>query len=124
MAFMGLTVDSRVTNPRATDLTMPRLCLPARPPFRLFALSVLSVLSGCAVNPATGQRQFSLVSEGQEIAMGQQGAQEVEASLGLYPDSALQAYVARVGMSMASKSERPTLPWRFGVVEDAAITNW
>lgn len=53
--------------------------------------------------------------------MGRQGAQEVEQSIGLYPDSALQAYVAGVGMSMASKSERPALPWRFGVVEDAAI---
>ncbi|MDZ4674458.1 MAG: M48 family metalloprotease, partial [Gemmatimonadota bacterium] len=87
----------------------------------LSILSVLPVLTGCAVNPATGQRQFSLVSEGQEIAMGQEGAQQVEASIGLYPDSALQAFVSRVGMSMASKSERPTLPWRFGVVEDAAI---
>lgn len=89
-------------------------------------LSVLSVVTaatvlGCAVNPATGRREFSLVSEGQEIAMGQQGAQEVEASIGLYPDSALQAYVRQVGMSMAVKSERPGIPWRFGVVEDAAI---
>ena len=83
-------------------------------------LSVLSVLA-CAVNPATGRREFSLVSEGQEIAMGQQGAQSVEATFGLYPDEALQAYVSRIGMSMAAKSERPDIPWRFGVVEDAAI---
>ncbi len=103
---------------------MPRLRLPARLFMRLrspAALAVLAVLSACAVNPATGRREFSLVSEGQEIAMGQEGARQVEASIGLYPDSALQAYVSGVGMSMASKSERPTLPWRFGVVEDAAI---
>lgn len=94
-----------------------------RLPTALSVLPVLSVLlaAACAVNPATGRREFTLVSEGQEIAMGQEGAQQVEASIGLYPDSALQAYVARVGMSMASKSERPTLPWKFGVVEDAAI---
>lgn len=84
-------------------------------------LSILSILSACAVNPATGRREFSLVSEGQEIAMGRQGAQEVEATIGLYPDSALQAYVTQIGMSMATKSERPDIPWRFGVVEDAAI---
>ncbi len=84
-------------------------------------LAVLALLAACATNPVTGRREFSLVSEGQEIAMGQEGAQAVEQSIGLYPDSALQAYVARVGMSMAAKSERPALPWRFGVVEDAAI---
>lgn len=91
----------------------PRAALPCG----LLALLV----TACAVNPATGRREFSLVSEGQEISMGQQGAQEVEAAIGLYPDSALQAYVAQVGLSMAAKSERPNLPWRFGVVEDAAI---
>lgn len=87
----------------------------------LSAVSALSLLTSCATNPATGQREFSLVSQGQEIEMGRQGAEEVERTIGLYPDSALQAYVARVGMSMAARSERPALPWRFGVVEDAAI---
>lgn len=85
------------------------------------ALSVLSILSACAVNPATGRREFSLVSEGQEIAMGQEGAQSVEATFGLYPDEALQTYVRQIGMRMAARSERPDIPWRFGVVEDAAI---
>lgn len=95
---------------------------PACPLPRVSALAALALLAAaCATNPVTGRRELSLVSEGQEIAMGQQGAQEVEQSLGLYPDSALQAYVARVGQSMAAKSERPTLPWKFGVVEDAAI---
>lgn len=87
----------------------------------LSVLSALSLLSACATNPVTGRRELSLVSEGQEIAMGKQGAQEVEQAYGLYPDSALQAYVARVGQSMAAKGERPNLPWQFGVVEDAAI---
>ena len=35
----------------------------------------------CATNPATGQRQLMLVSEGQEIEMGRQADEEVEASL-------------------------------------------
>lgn len=84
-------------------------------------LPVLGAVAACAVNPATGRREFSLVSEGQEIAMGQQGAESVEQSIGLYPDPELQTYVMDVGMRMAALSERPQLPWRFGVVEDAAI---
>ena len=75
-------------------------------------------LAGCAVNPVTGNRELALVSENQEIAMGQQAAQEVETSLGLVKDADLQAYVSRVGMAMATKSERPSIPWRFGVIDD------
>ncbi len=50
--------------------------------------------------------------------MGQQAAKEVEASIGLVDDADLQAYVRRVGLKLASKSERPNLPWRFAVVDD------
>src|SRR5687768_17907562 len=31
----------------------------------------------------------------------------------------MQAYVRRVGARLAANSERPNLPWRFGVVDDA-----
>jgi predicted Zn-dependent protease len=81
------------------------------------ALSLV-VGAGCARNPVTGERQLALISENQEIAMGQEGAQQVESSLGLVADADLQAYVRRIGMGLAARSERPKLPWRFGVVDD------
>ena len=68
-------------------------------------------LVGCAINPATGKRQFSLMSEGQEIQMGQEADPEIVASMGLYPDESLQAYVQELGSSLAASSERPDLPW-------------
>src|SRR3954470_8840091 len=76
------------------------------------------VLAGCATNPVTGQRQISLVSQSQEIQMGQQGAAEVEQSIGLVDNNALQQYVQRVGASLAATSERPELPWQYRVVND------
>lgn len=79
---------------------------------------VLLTAAGCARNPVTGAREFVLMSEGHEIAMGQEAAQQVEASLGLVNDADLQSYVRRVGQTLAAKSERPNLPWRFGVVDD------
>lgn len=84
------------------------------------AVAAIAVWSGaaCATNPVTGQRQISLVSQSQEIQMGQQGAQEVEQSLGLVDNAALQQYMQRVGTSLAAVSERPELPWKFGVVND------
>ena len=76
---------------------------------------------GCARNPVTGKSELSLVSESQEIQMGQQGAKEVEQSIGFYKDPAVNAYVADIGKRMAAKSERPNLPWEFHVVDDAAV---
>jgi len=84
---------------------------------------VLSVLvaGACATNPVTGKKQLSLVSESQEIAMGQEADKEVAASYGLYPDDALQQYIQSLGTRIASKTERPNLPWTFRVVDDSAV---
>lgn len=84
------------------------------------AAMILS-LATCATNPVTGRRELSLVSESQEIGMGQEGAQQVVASIGVVPDSALQRYVSALGMAMARASERPNLPWSFVVVDDPMV---
>ncbi len=80
-----------------------------------FALAVV----GCATNPVTGERQLSLISESQEIQMGQEAAGQAAQSLGLVDDAELQSYVQRIGASLAVDSERPDLPWSFRVVDDA-----
>lgn len=79
---------------------------------------VLAVLAGCARNPVTGSRELSLVSESQEIAMGQEGARQIEQQIGVVQDEALQRYVEGIGLAMARASERPDLPWRFRVLDD------
>lgn len=79
------------------------------------------LVAGCAVNPVTGDRELALISESQEIAMGRAGAVEVVAALGAHPNVALQAYLNRVGQSVAEAGERTKLTWEFTVVEDAAV---
>jgi predicted Zn-dependent protease len=79
---------------------------------------VCALAAGCAVNPVTGRRQLALVSEAQEIQMGQQAAQEVAQQLGLVDNPELQQYVQEVGGRLARESERPNLPWSFRVVDD------
>ena len=76
---------------------------------------------GCARNPVTGKSELSLVSEAQEIQMGQEGAKEVAQTIGFYNDAKVQSYVAEIGKRMAAESERPNLPWEFHVVDDAAV---
>jgi predicted Zn-dependent protease len=98
------------------------------PPFGIVPRSGLAALLGttvalsaCAVNPATGERQFSLISEGQEIQMGREADADVTASLGLVQDEALQRYVDGIGQRLAANSERPDLPWSFKVVDDPVV---
>jgi predicted Zn-dependent protease len=79
------------------------------------------VAAGCATNPVTGRSELSLVSESQEISMGQQAKQEVAASIGLYDDAQAQTYVSNLGKKLAALSERPQLPWSFQVVDDPAV---
>lgn len=95
------------TSPRATGLRN---------------LAVLLAVAGCATNPATGQRQLSLVSEGEEIQMGREADPIVTAQMGgLYPDSSLQRYVRDVGMRLAASSERPNLPWSYKLLDDDLV---
>ena len=75
----------------------------------------------CARNPATGKRELMLVSESQEIAMGQENDPAIVAQMGLVADSGLQRYVRDLGMALAKKSERPNLPWSFRVLDDPTI---
>ena len=88
---------------------------------RIKLLGALAVLAACAVNPATGEREFSLVSEGQEIELGRQADPEVAAQFGIVDDAGLQSYVSGIGMRIARDSERPNLPWSFKVVDDPIV---
>jgi predicted Zn-dependent protease len=83
--------------------------------------AAVAAMIACATNPATGKKQLMLVSEAQEIAMGKEADQEAVAAYGLYADPKVQAYVNALGQRLAAKSERPSLPWSFKVVDDPAV---
>ncbi len=84
-------------------------------------VATLALTVACATNPVTGQRQISLMSEAQEISIGQEQDLLVKKEMGIYNDPALQQYVSDIGMRLAKLSERPNLPWHFAVVDQPAI---
>jgi predicted Zn-dependent protease len=89
---------------------------------RLTAVVILlGLAAGCATNPVTGRREFTLMSEGQEIALGKESDAQIKAEMGVYNDPELQQYVSDIGLRLAKLSERPNLPWQFTVVDQAAI---
>ena len=91
-----------------------------RRPLAFLTLLVI-VLAGCATNPVTGRREFSLVSAGQEAQMGREGYAAVLAEYGAYEDSTLQRYVRDIGMRMAKLSHQPDLDWHFTVIDDPSV---
>lgn len=91
-----------------------------------FVLTIISAalaatLVACATNPATGKKEFSLMSEAQEVQLGQGMDPQIKQEMGVYDDAELQRYVSGVGMRLAKASERPNLPWHFTVLDEPAV---
>jgi predicted Zn-dependent protease len=85
-------------------------------------LIAIVFVAACSTNPATGKRQFNIVSESQELAIGQQSHQEIIQQFGVYDEKPeLNRLVARVGRELATKSERPNLPWTFTVLDSPMV---
>lgn len=83
----------------------------------LAGIGSLSLATGCAPHPVTGQRQFMLMTESQEIELDKENSpHQISADYGVVQDSNLQNYVAGVGHDLASRSHRPDMPYSFNTL--------
>lgn len=80
-----------------------------------------ALLSGCATNPVTGNPNFVVMSESQEISMGRGADAEVKKQYRVYDVPALQEYVNQVGRNLARNSHRPNLSYHFTVLDSTEI---
>ena len=85
------------------------------------ATSLVVALCGCATNPVTGQANFVLMSEAQEVSLGQRADQDVKKEYSLYDLKGLQAYVHSIGQRLARASHRPNLEYRFTVLDSPEV---
>lgn len=87
-----------------------------------FCLAIVSgCLAGCATNPVTGEANFVLVTEQQELALGRRADQDVKKQYALYDINRLQEYVSEVGQRLARNSHRSGLEYRFTVLDSPEI---
>lgn len=86
---------------------------------QFFILTLL--LSACARNPVTGKKQLVLMSEKQEIAMGQEADPQIVAAYGSYEDKALQEFIDLKGQEMAQISHRNNLTYTFRILDSPII---
>ena len=84
-------------------------------------IPVVMMFSTCAVNPVTGKKQVVLMSESQEIAMGQEADPQVIQQYGLYEDKALQDFINQRGKELAAVSHRPELTYNFRILDSEVI---
>lgn len=85
-------------------------------------ITCMITLTGCSVNPATGQKQLNAISTSQEISMGAQAAPEfTQAYGGPVPSQTVVSYVTEMGGKLANVCERPDLPWEFTIVDSSVL---
>jgi len=89
-------------------------------------LGLVALLAACAVNPVTGQKELSLISPQQEVAIGTQNYQPSQQAQGgrYYIDPQVQTYVANVGRKLAAVSDRKDLPYEFVVLNSPVPNAW
>ena len=80
------------------------------------------LLSGCAQNQATGQRQRVLLSPEQEQDIGSKEHPKVlKAFGGIYEKDELNNYVSSLGEKLAKLSEQPNIRWKFTVLDSPLV---
>ncbi|MCW8125447.1 M48 family metalloprotease [Microbulbifer halophilus] len=90
------------------------------------AAAAVSLLAGCAVNPVTGKKELSLMSQGQELSLGEEQYPVNQQQQGgkYIVDPSLQDYVSRVGQKLARESDQPQLPYEFAVLNNSTPNAW
>lgn len=86
------------------------LAMPAQAQFNLNRL--LDAAKSLSQPGASGE-----IDEKQEIEIGREVASTLLGAAPLVPNPALQRYVNNIGRWLASQTERPNLPWQFGVLD-------
>src|SRR5256885_10406143 len=74
-----------------------------------FTIAAAALLAGCGV------------STQQEVQMGQEEAQQVNAQLPMVHDAVIQNYVNQLGQRIARTTSRNDLNWQFQVVNSSVV---
>jgi len=86
----------------------------------LFVQILILIAAGvvaCAVNPESGQHEPALLSEADELRLGQDSDIDIRNQFGVYGDKRLQAYVQQIGERLAARSHRPQLHYTFTILD-------
>ena len=100
-----------------------------RKSFLLYLVCFLYLcIAGCATNPVTGQSQFMLVSEEQEVQMGKElypnAMWGAEGGGGEFKDEKAKSYLKNVVLNLHKVSHRSNLPVDFAIQNSSVPNAW
>jgi predicted Zn-dependent protease len=87
----------------------------------IIGLTLTALIAACATTGPGGKKSLILISDEQEVAIGQQVDEEVRANNTLYPDEVWQDYLTEVGEKIVAVCDRPELDYQFHVIESDQI---
>ena len=91
---------------------------------RLLSLMLLAFFfHGCTAAPYTGRSQLMLVSEGQEVGLGQDAYREILRQNVLSNDPESLRIVRKVGDRIARAADKADYRWEFRVINDPEMVN-
>ena len=88
----------------------------------ILMVALLALVPSCAINPVTGKKQFMLMTEAQEVALGAQYDPTVVSTFGVYDSPELLDFITTEGKKMGKISHRPNLEYHFTIL-DSPVTN-
>lgn len=89
----------------------------------LCASLALLFLSACAAAPYTGRSQVILVSEGQEVALGEDAYRHILRDSVVTRQAEAERIVRKVGERIARAADKPEYKWEFSVINDPEMVN-
>jgi predicted Zn-dependent protease len=87
----------------------------------LATVSVLFTTVACQTVEQTGRSQFIVVSESQEMQLGDDAYQEILSKDKLSTRKDWQAQLQRVGQRIAAAADKPDYKWEFNVIQGKEV---
>ena len=91
--------------------------------FGYWIAALLLSLVACTTAPYTGRSQFMLVSEGQELGLGEEAYRHTLRDSVLLRDYEAERIVRKVGERIARAANKPDYKWEFRVIDDPEMVN-
>ena len=96
----------------------------AASPCRLFGyLALALLLAGCATAPYTGRSQFLIISEAQEVNLGEEAYRQILRESVVSRNTEANRIVRKVGQRIARIANKPDYRWQFRVIDDPDMAN-
>ncbi|MFN7182123.1 MAG: M48 family metalloprotease [Planctomycetota bacterium] len=88
----------------------------------LYFVGFVVVLGGCGVNPVSGKTEFQIISDSEEVILGESTRKQAEIEFGgIFENKEIEEYVNYVGQKLARVSHRPNFKYTFKVVNSKIL---